>query len=175
MKKILLLVLAVLVVSNIAYAHETKTAGTVNVLYHTGQIDDPTAGQEEILYFSFDDSSNAFKIEDCDCKVSVLLDDKVVEGGKLEPTPDWGVNVGSRPVIFPSKGIYIVKVEGKSLTNKFKPFELSYDRRVEKEVVKEVPAPEETNNNFFSGTLLYVITGVIALGAVVVIRKYLKK
>jgi hypothetical protein len=175
MKKIALALVVLAAIAGIASAHETKKVGTLSILYHTGQVDEPAAGQPETLYFSFEDESGKFRIEDCECSATVEREGRVVASVFLDVNEAYGANVGSHDVVFPELGVYKVRVDGKSKTDKFSPFQVSYDRRVEKQA--EQPAATETEDGEGAGNdyLTYGLAALAGLAIIFGIIKFIRK
>lgn len=153
-----------------ASAHEIKRSGTIDVLLHLEPLDNPAVNEQAQLYFSFSDSTNKFKIENCDCSVKISNNGQVLQQTKVTEenfAPDWGNNVARIPFIFPHKGIYQVELVSKSVNKSFKDLTLKYDVRIERESEAEPLTPkDEAPNNFFQN--YYMIGGVIIIGGIIV-------
>lgn len=156
----------------IASAHETKRAGSLDILLHMEPLDNPAAGEDAYLYFSVSDLREQFNFRDCDCRVTV----KDSKGKELlnraltleDEAPDWGVNVSRVGFVFPHIGIYKVAIAGAPKTNTFDAFALEYDKRIERQnesdsLEKNGPAEETVWYKNY-----YVIGGAILIFGIII-------
>jgi hypothetical protein len=148
-----------LVVPN-AYAHVLKSDGSIGAVMHVNPEDDPIVGQESSFFFEFKDKKNTFKPQDCDCHFSVLQNSKELFTQPLfQNNSDPSLANASVSYTFAEKGVYKIKVTGKSLSdNTFDPFTLEYDIRVER-TVSENAQPQ--NDNWFIAHIPPLVGGLI--------------
>ncbi len=128
--QVLMLAGLLLGIPQIASAHVLKTSGTVGAVIHIDPADDPIVGQPSTLFFEFKDKLNKFRVQECDCQVVISRAGQELTRQPLVPSPEADSTQSTYPYIFPEKGIYTIKVEGRSPSQSFEPFQLSYELRV---------------------------------------------
>lgn len=142
-------------------AHILQTDGSIGAIMHVNPDDDPIAGAPSTFFWEFKDTTNQFKIENCDCTVSILQNGKTIDEEPLT-TPDFTYT-------FPEKNVYQIHVMGHPKQGaSFSPFMLLYDVRVSRE--SEVPVAENSSQQIPPN---YLIFGFIA--AVLLILFLFKK
>lgn len=170
MKKLLFGVLFILLqglyFTSVAYAHVLKTDGNIGAVIHIDPEDDPIAGSPTNFYFEFKDREGRFKINDCDCKLSVLEN-----GNELlsQPLVESDENNDSNSAIvsftFPEKSVYVVRMSGSAKDGtSFQNFSLSYDIRVEREIAKNNSVGED--DNYVLSHWIHFVIAAIAAGIV---------
>jgi hypothetical protein len=153
-----------------AAAHEVKSVGTLDVLFHRDPVEKPVARQPAQLYFAVTDTSDAFLLDDCDCRVSVAMAGETLLDRAFGPDDqalDWGANVARADFTFPSMGLYVATFQGTSKSGAFTPFSLAYDVRVETELPAKEVTPRDPEPIRRRGPSGYVIGGLaLALGII---------
>lgn len=170
-KIIIIIAIGLLLVSINASAHEFKRDGRVGALLHTEPGDDPVAGDPSFMLFSFDDTEGKFNLLDCECEVTVFENSIVLLNRKInaqDEAKDWGINVARVDFVFPYKAVYQVNIKGTSKSNSFPPFNITYDRRVDKGLIRP-PAASANNNYYWAGAGLILFA--IILSSAIIIRK----
>lgn len=138
-----------LLVPAITSAHVLETNNTVGVVIHVDPDDDPIVGQPATFFLDFKDRENKFKLEQCDCKVSITKDSKEVFNLPL--------TTSSFSFIFPGKGAYQIKVIGKPPKEDedlFKPFTINHDLQITRE------APAKKANSWLTTHTLHLVAAV---------------
>jgi hypothetical protein len=135
-----LLFLALLLVADQISAHEIKVDGNMAVLLHMEPQDSPVIKEPATLLFSYDESGKRFTLPDCECSLEISYKGDVLNNQMLTNQDEaYGYNVASTQFTFPKKGVYAVHIQGTSKTNKFAPFDLSYNVRIEREDISQPP------------------------------------
>lgn len=146
----------------IATAHVLQTDGTIGAVMHIDPNDAPVTGSLSTFIFEFKDQANKFTLSDCTCTVSVIED-------KTQALPEketvYTTSLTTRPLFtytFIDSAVYMIEIQGKSMTNSFTPFTLTYPIRVEQGTLT-------TTASTLTGTILYHIIhyGIFILGFVV--------
>src|SRR5258708_4729715 len=86
-------------------AHILKTDSTIGAVVHIDPDDDPIISEPAYFYFEFKDTQNKFDLKNCNCKVSIKENEKVIYNTKLESSA--GSSTGTSATfnyIFPEKG-----------------------------------------------------------------------
>jgi hypothetical protein len=153
-------------------AHEVKSSGTLNILLHMEPLDNPAAGEDAQLYFSVEDTAGKFKYADCTCRVIVKSSDNKELLNRLvtpaDDAPDWGVNVSRIEFVFPQIGIYKVSIQGTSTQNTFAPFNLEYDKRIERQSENETLSKVDENEDSGWFTDYYLIGGLVIVFGIII-------
>ncbi len=138
-----------------AQAHFIQTDGSMLIMLHANPDDDPIIGQDANLTFYITDSQKKFKLAQCDCQLTISLNNTVIFS-----TSTVSNNLGGSPVfsyVFSQKGIYTIQFIAKPLTSGgFQNFKFSYDMRVDRTVAQAVAAKASVYH-------LYIILGAILL------------
>ncbi|MBP9719431.1 MAG: hypothetical protein KBD46_03095 [Candidatus Levybacteria bacterium] len=131
------MVLLILVVPTSVSAHVLENNGSIGAVLHIDPADDPIAKAQSILFFSFKDKANTFKLSECECVFTVSAEKNVLYTQPLTSIDSNSENDAVVSYSFPEKNVYTLTVSGKpSRENTFKPFTLSYTIRVEQEIKK---------------------------------------
>ena len=72
MRKIIFIFLLFLICTVNVQAHILKTDGSIGAVLHIDPDDDPIARQSSYFFFEFKDKQNIFKLENCDCKITIF-------------------------------------------------------------------------------------------------------
>jgi hypothetical protein len=127
-----LVVLALALAPDAAFAHVLKSDGSIGAVMHVKPDDDPIVGQPAEFYFEFKDKLGKFKPELCDCNFLVLQGGRTVFERKLfQSNTASGLDSALLSYTFPQKGVYHIRVAGQPVrSGSFQPFELEYNLRV---------------------------------------------
>ncbi len=153
----------------LAYAHVLQTDGSIGAVMHTDPDDDPIAGKQTGIFFAFKDKKGKFIPKNCDCKFSIIENDKTIYFQPLfQNNPSPSLDNASVIFIFPKKDKYVIQVTGKSNTpNSFQPFKLVYEVRVEKEGKNNI-VPKQSNVN---APMLLSIIAISLAGGYLIVRR----
>lgn len=150
---------------NVAWAHETKTIGSLSILLHMEPQDSPVVKEPAHLFFAFTDAKDEFNLKSCACRISILYKDQVIFEKNLESADQaYGSNVATLDVVFPQKGVYQLAVSGESPEGKWDQFSLTYDVRIERESLQELPVNPVAKEGVLKSS--YGMYAVYALGIV---------
>ncbi len=163
---IYLTVLSILfsMLSHQAFAHFPATDNSMTVELHVDPDDNPTPGQQAYLYFLFDDATKRFQLSQCNCVVSISEQGRQIYRQKLTEKKDtrpsiWGASL---PYVFPQQDVYHIQVTGgPTVQNTFKPFDISWDFRVDPDGSPGIVKGGPSDIQILLGT---AIGGVIFLG-----------
>jgi hypothetical protein len=158
MKKIILLLVLFVMISQPAFAHILQTDGSIGAVLHTDPDDDPIIGKPTGFFFELKDKQGKFKLENCDCTFSISTNGKEIFSQPLSKD-------ASSFFTFSKKGLYQIQLTGKPNTaNLFQSFTVQYNLRVEKGMdTKKTPSSP-----------MYLI-GLIALLVSIVIVGFRRK
>ncbi len=150
-----------------AQAHFIETDGSVLIMLHANPDDDPIIGQDAKLTFYITDSQKKFKLAQCDCRLTISLNNTVIFS-----TSTVSNNLGGSPVFsytFPQKGIYTIKFTAAPLVSGgFQNFKFNYDMRVDRTVAQAMAAKN------FVYRMYLVLGGLILLIIIFINRKRIK-
>ena len=151
-----------------AQAHFITTDGSVLIMLHASDDDDPIIGQPADLTFYITDSQKKFKAAECDCRLEISLNGQIV----LSTTTFENIkNNAIFSYTFPQKGIYTVKFTAKPLADKdFQNFAFNYDLRVDRTMEQAL-----ADKASLSRSRIYLILGVVILLIIFFNYKKLKK
>lgn len=112
---IFLLVFAFILHPQSAYAHFPATDGDMTVTLHVDPDDDPIPGQKAIINFLFDDSTNRFQIEQCQCSLTIAEQGFTLYSNTHLASKDATNSIwnASLPYIFPKRDVYEIILSGK--------------------------------------------------------------
>lgn len=133
------------IVQNIS-AHTEEMDGAISAMLHITPDDNPAAGSESNIIIEFHDSANTFRSSECGCRISIVKEGREVFGralfSKLHEEDTMSADL---EYVFPEKGIYQLIISGEPHDGHgaFKPFKLTFDTRVDREV------SQTGNTNFF--------------------------
>ena len=157
MKKTFLLAAILLFVPLLVSAHTLQTDGNIGAVLHIDPNDDPVAMQPAHLYFSIQDTTKKFSPQNCNCSLTIALQNKSVLDQPITQTEASTIEI---PFTFPTAGVYTVTLAGKPKTaGTFSNFSLIYNTRVERGAV---------TNSFFGFFIehgLHILLFGIAIGA----------
>lgn len=164
-------VFAYLLIAQNASAHVLQTDGTIGAVMHIDPNDDPIAGQQAGLFFTFKDTTDKFDAKNCDCKIAILESGKTMYAQPLFPnTSTPPLDNASLFYTFPSPNVYQVVITGTPTSkNAFQSFKLVYAVRVEKPQGLDQNANSSTNffithfGQFIAGILLLLVVSIVAL------------
>lgn len=146
--------LILIIAPKFALAHVLKTDGSIGAVMHTDPDDNPVAKDATGIFFDFQDKQNKFKIENCNCIISIIEDGKEIFSQNL-----------TQPAIsytFPDKNLYQIKVVGKpNSENDFQTFSLVYDISVAKESANPSNLDNPPTTSWFSTHIVHLIGGII--------------
>src|SRR5579885_451375 len=93
------------------YAHVLKSDGSIGAVMHIDPNDDPVANSPATFFFEIKDKTNKFTPQNCDCRVDIYENGKVIYSDSLFVGSSFN-NISS-PVFqytFPQKDVYQVQV-----------------------------------------------------------------
>ncbi|TSC84920.1 MAG: hypothetical protein G01um101413_304 [Parcubacteria group bacterium Gr01-1014_13] len=126
-------------------AHSIEADGSVLVMLHASDDDNPIIGQPAELTFYITDSQKKFKASGCDCRLTITLNDSVIFS-----TTTFN-NVKNNAVFsytFPQKGIYTIAFTANPLVeNGFQSFKFNYDMRVDR-TIEQAIATETSRDKY---------------------------
>src|SRR5579884_3968741 len=147
-----------------AYAHVLKSDGSIGAVMHIDPNDDPVANSPATFFFEIKDKTNKFTPQNCDCRVDIYENGKVIYSDSL--FVGGSSNNISSPVFqytFPQKDVYQVKVVGTpQQTGDFQPFTLTYDLRVDKDVGSQSAQGQPS----WLSSHLYLLIGLAVIAVV---------
>ncbi len=126
---ILITAVSLFISPTIVNAHVLQSSGSIGAVLHIDPADDPAAGEPANFFFDFKDKNDKFKIENCQCIFTISKAGTIIY---TEPMVSTSVMY-----TFPEKNIYKVKVNGVASDESFQEFNLEYDIRISKEVIKQ--------------------------------------
>jgi hypothetical protein len=158
-----------------AEAHVLKEDNGITNVLHIPPEDNPIAGQNTELDFSFYDQKDAFSIEDCNCDVLMQSNGKTIQSTVVRPYAKGAELTGLADVRFPKIGIYNLVIKGSSKTNAFPNFQLIYLERVATSANGQ-SLPKSTNGSepVLIGVASLVILGMVASSAIANGKRYKK-
>ena len=133
--------------------HFLRAESGLSLELHIEPDDDPATNEKTTLSLDFTDANQKFQIEQCDCWVYLIQDQKVVDSSIIEKSAQGDVSqIGKAIVTFPTKSVYQIRVIGKPIVQDgFANFDFNYDFRVERDGVSpeqtEVVEPSEATRN----------------------------
>jgi hypothetical protein len=134
MKQITLSMLSIIFVicywQGIAAAHVLKEDHGIAAILHMPPDDNPVAGQQTELDFSFGDDAQRFSLQTCDCTVSVKHNSQLIQKSRPKPAVSNAPLDGIVMANFPQTGVYDVVVDGHPNNSEFQAFQLTYTVRV---------------------------------------------
>lgn len=111
-----------------ANAHVLKSDGTIGVFLHFDPVDDLVVGLPADYILAFSDTTNRFKVADCDCRLTIKEDNRIIQTKSIKDTYPYYTK-GS--YVFPRVGVYTLLVSGKPKSpDAFQPFALTFSVRV---------------------------------------------
>jgi hypothetical protein len=194
MKKITFFIAAVFLLPSIAFAHQVKSDRDIAVTMHMDPQDDPVVGEQATVYFSIKDFASKFKVDDCECRVQIMDNSRVLFDQQVATKADqaYGSDVLEIPVVFPERAIYFLHITGKSKTSAFQEFTINYDIRIDRENSAEIatpyvpsgqdPAVDHSTHNMGQQThsmrsyLMYgALVALVLFGGILLVHPKLKK
>lgn len=125
-------VLLTCMLGDTASAHVVENGKQVSAIMHIQPDDDPIAGKDTRLQFTFASSANAFAVRNCDCSIILVQGEQEVAHVSLIGTN----TVGVAQVTFPQIGAYEVVLHGNPRDTSFQPFTLTYTARVDRSLAQ---------------------------------------
>ncbi len=166
----LVLVLTTAATSNVAQAHVLKRNNDISGVLHIPPNDDPKAGEVTIIGVSFADKKGAFSLQDCDCKVELEHNDKVLQTTIPEPALAGATLDSYSKITFPRVGDYHIHASGASKTGAFSSFDLEYQVHVASGVgVAAATKPVSSKSNNGATMLIISIGSFFALAMVAIV------
>lgn len=162
MKKILLILFIAFVYVipfNKAHAHVLEVDGNIGSVLHLDPDDDPVIGQQATLYFDIKDKTNKFNLQQCNCFVTISLDNTIIH------TQEFTHVTAKNPTFtysFSEKGVYTIVLKGApQQPSLFDPFTLTYVFRV----TREKDSTSTSSNSFFSQVhaVHYIGIGIVVI------------
>ncbi len=116
-------------------AHFLATDGNIGAILHVDPDDDPIAGSPSTIFFEFKDKTNAFNPQNCNCRLDILENGKVLYSQAVfQDNKDLSQLSAAATYTFPQRDVYQIVVSGNPRSGKsFPPFKLSYELRVDRE------------------------------------------
>lgn len=114
----------------LATAHVLTQNNGISGVLHIPPEDNPPANTPVRLGVSFADTSNKFSLTNCDCKIILQRNGKVVKTLPIKPYFKGSSLSGLATAAFPEVGAYYVIVKGTSTDGSFEAFQLEYLVRV---------------------------------------------
>ncbi len=146
----------------VAKAHVLKQNNGISGVLHIPPIDEPNAGELTKLDISFGDQTSGFNLQDCDCKVSIARDGKILQTVLPEPALQGATLESVSRVTFPKVGVYDIIATGSDKAGTFPSFKLTYTVRVASGEGAVTTSPVKSMTN--SGpTMLIVGVGSFAV------------
>lgn len=142
--------------SSPAQAHHIETDGSVLIMLHTSDDDNPIVGKSVDLTFYITDSQKKFKAPECDCRLEITLNDQIV----FSTTSFKNIkNNAIFSYTFPQKGIYAIKFTANPLIkDSFQSFKFNYEMRIDRSLEQAIAAKASMNKY-----RLYLVLGFIVL------------
>ena len=135
---ILLFIMAILPSAPVN-AHVLAADGDIGAVLHINPDDSPVSGSPTNYILSFSDTTNKFKLSECDCRVSVLENGKSLSSKSLAATSDL---TSSNTFTFPKSDVYTLEITGKPKPHYgFQSFKIDYTVRVNAGDVQTQPMP----------------------------------
>ncbi len=144
-------------IPQLAFAHELEQNNGISAVLHIQPDDNPIAGRKTILNISYGDSAKKFTLENCDCKISLVRNEKVLTTVKATPAHLHSTLESSAEIVFPSPGEYEIRASGRSNNNTFPDFEIEFPVKISKNIKKDTINDGYKVLIFAAGTLLIVI------------------
>lgn len=126
----LVLALTTLATSSVAEAHVLKQNNGIAGVLHIPPNDDPQAGEVTTIGVSFADKKGAFSLQDCDCKVELEQNDKILQTVTPEPALAGATLDSYSKITFPRVGDYHIHASGSAKDGAFSSFDLEYEIHV---------------------------------------------
>lgn len=151
------------------YAHFPQTDGDIQVTLHIEPDDNPIPGDPATLYFIFEDAVKKFQLKNCDCRISLIEQNKTLLSQKLSSQKlPHSVYTSGASFIFPVYDVYKITLTGRpTFKNAFQPFTLSWYFRVDPDTPGEVQGLSDIQ------IILLVMAALIIFG--VLFGLFLKK
>ena len=150
---LLALLLTVLFLASPAQAHFLSVDRTVGATIHIDPNDAPAANQPSTIFFDIADKSGHFKLENCDCRITIskaghqLLDQKIGVNGVV--------------YTFPQIDVYSVRLTGSPKeAAQFHTFDIGWNIRADHLAGAAAVAGNLTKNQTLGGI---IFTGVLVL------------
>ena len=115
-----------------ALAHGTKKDNDISVYIHIDPNDKPVAGKTSTIYFFVTDKDNKYTDNDCNCRIKIEKDGKVLYNRVIHKKEYLGdpTSVAVK-YVFPQLGTYTVSIDGQpKKPEQFQAFNLSYPIKV---------------------------------------------
>ncbi len=141
-----------------ASAHVVENGKQVSAILHIQPDDDPVAGKDTRLQFTFASSANIFAVRNCDCSVILVQDQQEVAHVTLMGTD----TVGIAQVTFPLMGAYEVILHGNSRDTSFQPFTLTYTTRVDRSLAQPTSNSGNGLEAILFGSLAIAVLWLVA-------------
>jgi len=111
-------------------AHILEESNGISAILHIPPDDKPVANEKTKLYFDLQSKDIRFKVEDCNCRVTISSNDKVIESSQQLKPRSTSDAAGEVTVTFPKVGVYDISLEGSSKNKAYSDFSLNYVERV---------------------------------------------
>ncbi|MBI3627518.1 MAG: hypothetical protein HY220_02085 [Candidatus Sungbacteria bacterium] len=136
-----------------ASAHVLKSDGVIGADLHIEPDDDPYVGAPATLYLDFKDLSGKFLLDQCDCRMSISLDNsQLYEASLVSFTASY---------TFAKPASYLLTVSGTPKhIRAFQPFSLEYPIRVAR-MVPPAAASQKSKTHNHNSIILYGISAII--------------
>lgn len=117
-----------------ASAHSAITDEGINATLHIDPNDHPVTGVEAKFYFTFQDPSGQFNLQQCDCKIVLLKDEQEIERQPVSVSDSTFALLGSTPLFtktFSESGEYELLLSGAPKNGGvFQSFDLDFDFQI---------------------------------------------
>lgn len=156
-------------------AHILRTDRTISALLHVDPDDTPVAHMQSVLSFEFEDKTNQFSINNCNCILAIKNNGHTIYAQKLSPNNTSSTHlVGTNALYtFPQIGVYDVTLVGTPKTqDAFQPFTLSFFLRVTTDNRSfTINTPTQTNpaSLTFEQRMIDIIVAVLGLGSIIML------
>ena len=118
-----------------AQAHSEEENSGITAVMHIGPTDHLTLGNKNSFFFEFNNATQKFSIQQCDCAITVLKDGKEFDKQAVLETSNPLGSLDSEPLYektFSDAGNYKLQLSGSPKDGAmFEPFVLSYDLSTE--------------------------------------------
>jgi len=157
----IIVLLLFLLVSQQAYAHTSESSGTITILMHPEPYDMPLTAQETTLHFQISDSSNKFKISECNCSAKIYLGNQLLIIQRIkELKSDKSLYNAYITFRFPRSGEFRVLLIGNPKKETFHKFQAHFDLNVGKNSKKK------QSSNSLTLFTTYVILSIIGISTI---------
>ncbi len=149
-----------------AYAHEVATDNTITAELHFEPNDNPIPVEQTTIHFIISDTTHKFKIENCNCILSISEKGKILYSQPLLKITQDKPSVYTAFVnyTFPNSDNYSLKLVGNPTTSSaFQPFTLSWNFSVVKDDSQSYPQEHDPTFIYFASFVvgLPIIGGII--------------